>query len=205
MATDQHPDSITASGKALFPTTNFTSTHQVSLPYSISTVFPVIGTSEGHNRVVRLSSLCSQSDTQQKEFVALPRGASLATASVRTDPPADPSDAAFSNTVLLPRQHFTLTEQVPIVFSLVTKAVHIEGTLTWDEGARIALYESQTKLGVTIWKLRRFYETKEGGTKIVETIEGNCAGWMKHIVQGQTRKAHREHMESYHTLFESSD
>lgn len=204
MATEQHPDRITA-GKAIFPSTNFTSTNTVVLQYPISTVFPIIGTSEGHNRVVRLSSLCSQSDTQQRESVALPRGASLATASVRTDPAADPNDAAFSNTILLPRQHFTLTEEIPVLFSLVTKSVHIEGTLTWDESARIALYESQTNLGVTIWKLRRFYETKEGGTKIVETIEGNCAAWMKHLVQGQTRKAHRDHMELYHTLFESSD
>jgi hypothetical protein len=185
----------------VFPNTNFTASHSVIIDRPLSVVFPIIGTAEGHDRVVRLSKLCTDSQLQQRDTITIPRGTTLATQQVRTLPAADPTEQAFANVISLPRQHFTLTEGITVAF-LPVKKVELTGTLTWDEANKIALYETVSG-GITVWKLRKFTEMSDGKTKVHETIEGHCAGWMKSIVQGQTRKGHTEHMESYHTLFES--
>ncbi|KAF9041068.1 hypothetical protein BDZ89DRAFT_1090244 [Hymenopellis radicata] len=172
-------------------TPNFTASHAVVLDRPIDKVFAMIGTSEGHERVCRLSSLCTAFELLEKDAVALLADAVLSESHVRQ---VDSSEGG------LPRQHFKMTEMVS-TFMIKTN-VHIEGTLTWDEKRKVALYESIVPAnGITVWKLRQFEDLEGNKTRVVETIQGHCPALLRRIVEGQTRRAHTAHMELYHTLF----
>ncbi|KAL0067893.1 hypothetical protein AAF712_005061 [Marasmius tenuissimus] len=161
-------------------TPNFFHEYSVVLDHPISQVFPILGTAEGHERVCRLSGLCAQFDLLEKDLVAIPQSSSLARSTVRTLPAASGDDG---DTRKLPRQFFTMTESVPILFGLHHSQVHLSGTFTWDEEKKITLYETHADTGIDVWKLREFTEV-EGGKTRKETVKGHSA-----------------HMESYHTLF----
>ncbi|KAF9267978.1 hypothetical protein L218DRAFT_955145 [Marasmius fiardii PR-910] len=176
---------------------NFFHTYSVLLDHPIIEVFPVLGTAEGHERVCRLSSLCSQFELLQKDFVSIPEAASLSQVHVRTAPSAGEQDAQARKAS---RQFFTMTESVPLLFGLFHTQVHLSGTLTWDENARTTLYETQSDTSLQVWKLREF--TEEGDkTRVTERIEGMCSFLLRSIVQKEAAKGHAAHMESYHTLF----
>ncbi|KAL0955044.1 hypothetical protein HGRIS_003962 [Hohenbuehelia grisea] len=208
---------------------NFTSTYSVVLDHPLEIVFGIIGTEDGAERVTRLSKLCTDFKLLQRDEVSIPEGRALADSHVRGLPSAPSTtqgDIPLSEpTRALPRRFFELQETVPILFGAFKQNVHLHGTLTWDTAARTALYETHSDaMGIDVWKLRMFEEVVEpashdghaggGGegntkasdlpkkrTRVTERIEGNCPSWVRLIVQQQTTKGHRLHMETYHTLF----
>ncbi|KAE9402891.1 hypothetical protein BT96DRAFT_855197 [Gymnopus androsaceus JB14] len=198
---------------------NFSCAHSVTLPYPLGQVFTTLGTSEGHERVCRLSKLCTEFELLGEDTIAIPRGAGLGEVHVRTLP-SDPTAAnitasssskqpenedAESTHIFLTRQSFTMTETVPLMFGLFKSNVILNGTLTWEANASpnlVALYETMSNSGIQVWKLRTFEEINADTTKVSERIEGVCPKWLKGIVQKEAEKGHAAHMDLYHTLFE---
>ncbi|KIK55078.1 hypothetical protein GYMLUDRAFT_48035 [Collybiopsis luxurians FD-317 M1] len=193
-------------------TPNFSHTHSVTLHHPISAVFPILGTTQGHERVCRLSSLCTKFELFDADEVGIGEEESLQDVHVRTVPAAAAAATGEAETketqadahrCTLPRQPFTMTETVPLVFGLFKTNVVLTGTLTWDEAARVALYETWSNSGVQVWKLRVFEEADvdvEGnggggddvgshetgtkirkGTKVSERIEGICPKYLRAI------------------------
>jgi hypothetical protein len=105
----------------------------------------------------------------------------------------------------LPRQFFRLQETVPVLFGLIKKRVNLSGTLTWDEEAKVALYETYSDTGIVVWKVRMFKEVegKDGkmSTMVSENIEGRCPPWMQWMVQKEATKAHMCVFSQFHGSF----
>ncbi|GLB40302.1 putative COQ9 [Lyophyllum shimeji] len=181
---------------------NFFATYSVVLDHPIADVFLVIGTFAGHERVTRLSAMCSGFELLNADTVTVPEATSLADISVRIASPSEKDDTG-PLARQLPRQFFIIHETVPVVFGLVKTHVSLAGTLTWDADAKLALYESKTRSGidVMVWKLRRFEGLEWNRTRVTETIHGRCPAWLRGIVESQTRAGHVAHMDLYHTLF----
>lgn len=189
MATPTHPEP------------NFTSYYAVLLDRPLSETFPILAERDGFERVTRLSSLCTEFELLKTDTVALSPSTSLSQSSVRTLQGYEASETQEEQVRVLPRQFFKLVETVPIFFGLFKSRVEITGTLTWDEEARVALYESVTNHGIVVWKLRELEELEEGGkqrTRVKETIKGRCPGWMRFIVQREADKGHRCGFSTYH-------
>lgn len=169
---------------------NFTAGHTVVLDHPLSVTFPVLGHGDTMERSVRLSDLVSRFDLIKSDTIAIPSSLPLPQASVRTLPS---SVTAAEGERLLPRQFFHLEESVPVLLVFKTTA-KINGTLTWDEDAKVALYESLTEgPGIWIWKLREFEELEEGGvkkTRVKERIQGRAPVLLRGYVEETTRKAH---------------
>ncbi|TFK74085.1 hypothetical protein BDN72DRAFT_955954 [Pluteus cervinus] len=191
---------------------NFSSTYSITLNHPITTVFPILGTKEGHERVSRLATLCTSVQLDEEDEVAIPMDKSLKDVYVRTWPAAATpnvgNDSDSNIRRVLPRQHFTMEETVPILFGFYKSVVPIKGTLTWDPTNYLALYESIAGPSIRVWKLRTFEEVVDSDhgdgsskTRLTEEIRGKCPGWMKLIVQNETTKAHVAQMNIYHTLF----
>ena len=191
------------------PAPNFFDTYSVILPVDLQTAYRTIGTAAGHNRVCRLSKLCTNSELLEKDQVTLPvpdypEGRKLSDVSVRTAPATTASDGS---TKTLPRQHFTLEETVSFVFGLFKKKVEIAGTLTWDDSVLSsssassgddspaeALYESLADSGgIMTWKLRTFEKVdgEPNKTKVTERIEGWAPALLRCFVQNTTAEAHQ--------------
>ncbi|KAG6910871.1 hypothetical protein DXG01_007188 [Tephrocybe rancida] len=168
---------------------NFFSDYSVILNHPLADVFAVIGTSAGHERVTRLSSMCSGFELLNADTVSVAPGTSLKDITVRTTVPSNVEDTSTRH---LPRQFFVIHENVAVVPGLINTQVSLEGTLTWDEESKVALYESRTRSGVrvTVWKLRVFEELEGNRTKVTETIRGKCSVWVKGTVQSQARSGH---------------
>ena len=172
--------SVESAGPGFVP--NFSCTHSVTLDHAIDKVFTMIGTSSGHERVCRLSSMCSAFELLAKDTVSLQPGASLNESHARLLPASDSG---------LPRQHFTMSETVPILFGIIKTVVKLVGTLTWDEENKLALYETAASgSGILVWKIREFKKVGEDKTLVTETIQGQCPALLKSIVQSQASKAH---------------
>jgi hypothetical protein len=61
-----------------------------------------------------------------------------------------------------------------------------------DEEAKVALYESVTNQGIIVRKLRRMEEIPAANgegpkSRVTETINGTCPGWIRLIVQKGAR------------------
>ena len=175
---------------------NFFHEYSVVLEHPISQVFPILGTAEGHERVCRLSGLCAQFDLLEKDLVAIPQSSTLPELHVRTLPAAVEDEGDSRK---LPRQFFTMTESVPILWGLYHSQVHLSGTLTWDEAGKVTLYETNSDSGIDVWKLREFAEVEGGKTRVTERIQGSCPWILKSIVQKEAAKGH-----SYVPLSDSS-
>lgn len=197
---------------------NCTAGHAVVLDHPLSVTFPRLGHGDTMESNVRLSDLTSVFDLVKSDTVAIPSTLHLSEVSVRTLPgSATPAEGER----LLPRQFFHLEETVPLLFGLVKRTVKLDGTLTWDEDAKVALYESlESGQGVLVWKLREFEEFEDGGikkTKVKERVEALAPKLLRGIVESTMREAHmyvvwlseermltltnRLHLEKYHTLF----
>ncbi|KAJ3739254.1 hypothetical protein DFH05DRAFT_1530527 [Lentinula detonsa] len=184
---------------------NFSCSHSVVLSHPISQVFTSIGMARGHERVCRLSKLCTHFEMLNSDTVSLPAKAALCDSHVRTLPGSDSKPEETQNSLestrMLPRQAFTMTETVPLLFGLFKNDVVLKGTLTWDETAKVALYETESTNGVQVWKIRTFEEVDADTTRVSERIEGICPRWLRAIVQREASKGHFAHMNQYHTLF----
>ncbi|KAI0789279.1 hypothetical protein C8Q75DRAFT_733936 [Abortiporus biennis] len=172
---------------------NFHSEYSVTIEHPIETVFSVLGDGKNMDRVVRLSNLCERFELQKDDEVVLdPKcNGQLSHAVIGREYPAAPPE---TSSMLLPRQYFLLCETVPILPGW-TKTIEILGVQTWDSETKMALYESRTDLGVSVWKLRKF-EGMEGNdgkirTKVTEVIRGKCPVLLKPIVQKTTNTSHR--------------
>lgn len=173
-------------------TPNFTHDYSVILPHPIAEVFSVLGTSAGHERVCRLSGLCTKFQLLEQDSVALPESVSLAQVHARTAPAAtsDSTHPSDSPTRTLPRHSFMITETVRVLFGLISTDVHLSGTLTWDEQARVALYETQSDAHVQVWKLRIFEVVEGNQTRVKERVEGICPRMLQFVVQKEAAKSH---------------
>ncbi|KIJ98144.1 hypothetical protein K443DRAFT_9413 [Laccaria amethystina LaAM-08-1] len=202
------------------PKPNFFSNHTVTLNVPLHEAFPILATSAGHERVCRLSKLCTGFELLQRDTVfSGPSGLGDGTRFRTMDPGTAPSPAPEGEGVhegkTVHRQHFNMTETVPVLFGLMKSDVHLAGTLSWvdiEEGASTgqALYESLSDgVGITVWKLRVLEEVdveedgkvKGKGTRVTERIEGWAPALLRAIVERACAKAHRLHMEQFHTLF----
>ncbi|KAG5730955.1 hypothetical protein E4T56_gene7138 [Termitomyces sp. T112] len=179
---------------------NFFSDYSIILDHSVADVFTVVGTSAGHKRVTRLSTMCSGFELLHNDTIAISQASSLKDVSVRTASSAENEETPMR---VLPRQFFVLQETAPVLFGLLKVQVTLAGTLTWDEEFKITLYESKPKSGleILVWKRRVFERLEEKRTKVTETVRGKCPVWLRGIVQRQTRSGHIAHMDAYHTLF----
>ena len=167
---------------------NFHHEYSVVLDRPVSEVYPILAHGDKMERVIRLSALCTYFELFDSDVVVSPDSAPLAESRVRTEPASSEGGGG------LPRQYFRLQETIPLVFGLTHKKVEIVGAQTWDENAKVALYESVTDQGIMVWKLRTFKEIEDDGkkkTSVIETIKGSCPTWMKFIVQRETMKGHR--------------
>lgn len=168
---------------------NFFHNYQVTISRPISVVFSIIGTSHGAERVTLLSRLANTFELEQADTIAIPARASLEDLHVRTLPAPTREDESDSSKRFLPRQFFEFSESVPLL-GRMSYNVRMHGTLTWDEYARVALYETRSHTGILVWKLRIFEEVDSNTTKVIETIRGLCPGWLKPIVQKTTIAEH---------------
>lgn len=169
---------------------NFTSTHVVELEHPIDKVYSTLAPGDCMERVVRLSALCSDFSLVSADRVALSEP--LSQTRVRTLSASPPGAAPEEGKRLLPRQFFSYEETVPIAGGLVKHKVRLAGSQTWDDEARVAVYETVGEdMGIVVWKLREFEELESGRTRVKERIEGSCPGWTKWIVQRQTVKLHQ--------------
>jgi hypothetical protein len=106
---------------------------------------------------------------------------------------------------LFPRQRFNLEETVVLLCGLYRKRIELEGSLVWDAATHTALYESLTDGGISIRKARTFEALGPDRTRISERIDGRCPqAYLRKIVEVESRRSHRAHMESYHALFEKA-
>ncbi|ESK93974.1 hypothetical protein Moror_12931 [Moniliophthora roreri MCA 2997] len=187
-------------------TPNFHHDYSVVLSHPISKVFPILATSEGHEHVCRLSKLCSGFELLQKDKITISQSTSLSKIHVRTLPfsSAEEQVPDSAPTRKLPRQAFTMQETIPVLFGMIHTDVHLTGTLTWDEQNTCALYETISDGGIQVWKLRQLEAVEGNKTKVTERLEGSCPKLLRFIVQKEASKSHANHMESYHTLFDSS-
>ncbi|KAL1666861.1 hypothetical protein GGF50DRAFT_87134 [Schizophyllum commune] len=190
-------------------TPNFFSEYSVVIDRPRDEVFNMIGTAVGAERVTRLSDMCTRFQMLKQDEVSLASGDALKDSAMRTQAAVvsregianeEPANTARH----LPRQHFSMTETISLLFNLIKHDVLIVGTLTWDTSARVALYESEADQGVLVWKLRTFEEVEGGKTRVNERIEGKCSALLRPIVQRETTRGHQAHMNAYHTLFGTS-
>jgi len=180
-----------AKHKALLATAHPTSynihrAYSVVLDHPISNVCATLA--HGHNmeHVVRLSDICTEFELFDSDIVVTPDSAPLAESRVRTEPASAVEGG-------LPRQYFRFKETVPLVFGLAHTTVELVGTQTWDENAKVVLYETVADQGIVMRKLRAFKEIEEDGkkkTSVIETIQGSCPMWMKLIVQRAVETSH---------------
>lgn len=172
-------------------TPRYTTDHTVVLAHPVSVTFPRLGCGDTMEASVRLSDLVSRFDLIKSDMVAIPSTLDLSKASVRT---LAASANAGEGERLLPRQFFHLEERIPMMFGLIKQTVRINGTLTWDEDAKVALYESlEESQGILIWKLREFEEFEEDGvmkTRLKESIQGYAPKLLVGIVEKKTRESH---------------
>ena len=199
------------------PAPNFFSTYSVILPVNLQTAYRILGTAAGHNRVCRLSKLCTNIELLEKDEVILPvpdypEGRRLSEVGVRTASATTASDdGSTTNTgpsKTLTRQHFILEETISLIFGLYRKKVNIVGTLTWDDSVLSsssatssgddspaeALYESFTdSSGIMVWKLRTFEKVdgEPDKTRVTERIEGWTPTLLRPIVQNVTTVEHQ--------------
>ena len=198
-------------------TPNFFSEYSVVIDRPRDEVFNIIGTAAGAERVTRLSDMCTRFEMLKQDEVSLASGEALKDSVMRTQAavgkgegiadassPTDAPTSQASPARRLPRQHFSMTETIPLLFSLIKHDVLIVGTLTWDTSACVALYESEADQGVLVWKLRTFEEVEGGKTRVNERIEGKCSTLLRPIVQRETTRGHQAHLNAYHTLFGAS-
>ncbi|KAJ7645273.1 hypothetical protein B0H17DRAFT_1104324 [Mycena rosella] len=160
---------------------NFDSAFNVTLPFPLATVFLILGTDDGLGPHILLSSLASDFEVLAKDSVAVT--GNLEDAFARTAPSGDG----------FPRQAFKYKETMKIVPGLTSLDVI---------DRKLALYETSSDKGVVIRKIRHFEEVDGGAsTQVSETIDGQCPALLQIITQTSSRKAHKEQMNLYHTLF----
>src|ERR1700734_2591299 len=114
---------------------NFTNTHTVIIDHPLSTVFPVLAHGDNIRRYVLCYGNCSDFELFNADTVSTPSSAPLSESCLRT---------ILSSPSGLPRQFFRLQETIPLLFGFVKQKVEVVGCQTWDEEAKVALYESVT-------------------------------------------------------------
>ncbi|KAJ6471192.1 hypothetical protein DFH09DRAFT_480318 [Mycena vulgaris] len=172
---------------------NFDSEFSVTIQKPLSTVFPILGTNEGLGPHILLSSLASDFQALTRDSVAV--DGNLEDAFVRTAPAGEG----------FPRQAFQYKETIKIIpgLTFLDVVVNLQGTFTWDEARKVALYETSSDKGVVVRKIRLFEEVDGGAaTKVSETINGQCPILLQPLTQKTARDAHKEQMNLYSTLFQ---
>ncbi|KAJ7593374.1 hypothetical protein C8J56DRAFT_779706 [Mycena floridula] len=180
---------------------NFSCEYSIEIAKPVSEVMLAF---DNHERVCRLSKLCTGFELLELDTVSIPESKSLSQTSFRTQPkPLEgetaPGDQAARS---LPRQSFKMVETIPLLFGLIKKDVRLSGCITLDNDNKIALYESILDSGVQIWKLREFHELEEGKTRVKEIIQGRCPPLLRPIVQREAATSHCAHMDAFQTLFD---
>lgn len=124
------------------PPPNFFSDYSVVLSVPLTEAYAVLGTSAGHERVCRLSKLCTDFKLLEQDVVdlpipAYPEGKTLKDAAVRTSVVTtgvnESRDQEEHCGTRITRQHFKMEESVPLLFGMFKSKVLLTGTLSWDE------------------------------------------------------------------------
>lgn len=177
---------------------NFTTTHTVTVPHPLATVFPVLAHGKNIERGVLCYGYCSDFELYHSDTVQLPSTSGGPQPLTDSRMRLVPSSASDPDILALPRQWFRLQETIPLLCGLHKQKVEVVGCQTWDDHAKVALYESVTDSGIVVWKLRTFEEEDIEGeegkgakrTRVTELIKGISPGWMRWIVQREAGKAH---------------
>jgi hypothetical protein len=156
----------------------FRTGYDVTIDRPIDDVFQVLALTDDLERVLRLSPLVTR-------FVLLDN-----------QPGSTPTTRVIS---------FEFGERVPLLPGGMCPAnVTMKVEQTVDSETRRVDYWSQTKGSamLSVHKVRTF-ERVGDATKVVEVVDGD-APFGIHLIAGRTaRRAHIEHMDSYHRLFEA--
>ncbi|CAF1410025.1 unnamed protein product, partial [Didymodactylos carnosus] len=100
--------------------------------------------------------------------------------------------------------NYQFCENVSSFFGLIKNKITIIVKQTADPQAKTLLYESNVNNGmVTTVKRRSFTALNEQKTQVSETVDGECSFIYQPLVKTKGHQAHCEHMEKYHTLFDS--
>jgi uncharacterized protein YndB with AHSA1/START domain len=157
--------------------TDFEVAHEVTIARPVDDVFPVLALADDLERVLRLSSLVTD--------VAI----------VSDEVGRTPSTEVIT---------FEFGERVPVLpLGLYSARVTMRVEQTVDLEQRRVDYWSHTKHGaaLSVHKVRTF-EPVDNGTRVAEVVHGHAPPGLHLIARRAARKAHREHMEGYPSLFE---
>ncbi|KAJ6456729.1 hypothetical protein C8R45DRAFT_844759, partial [Mycena sanguinolenta] len=141
---------------------NFDSVFSVVIQKPLSTVFPILGTSQGLGAHILLESIASDFQEGAADSVNI---------SGNLEDAAAPAGQGF------PRQHFSYIETIKIIpgLSFLDVVVHLDGTYTWDEARKVTLYETSSDKSVVVRKIFRFEEINGGtATTVSEVLNGQC-------------------------------
>ncbi|UJR10032.1 hypothetical protein I4U23_014255 [Adineta vaga] len=97
---------------------------------------------------------------------------------------------------------YQFVDNISMLSGLVKKSITTVVKQSRDRNKKTTLSESDVDQGtVTIVKCRSLKPTDDGGTLVLETIEGECSMLHQPFCKQQGYKALVEHMNKYHTLF----
>lgn len=194
-------------------TMSFTMSHTVTLPYPLSTVFPVLSERSHMERLQRLTPEAQQFTLLPTDHVQLPLGGltPLITPKypsyVKGLPRPREMETCASTDGAVERTWFEFGGMVPLMFGLIEKGLSVAGAQIVDVDAHIVLFESGVAAsGIKEVKLRTFEEVDlEDGkkvTKVKETVWGTCPLLLSYLLKIVAPGVHRHHMEIYYKLFE---
>jgi len=179
------------------PPYNFVVTYSVVLPYPPDKVFSVLGSGSNLEAIARLSSAAQDFTPGETVKIPLPeRGVENSRGNQLSEPVKD-GEAGVKRT------SFTMKEKFSTLLGLIESHIDIIGCQTESPTRDCVMYESYAaKQRIWIHKLRQFKPHGEGSTLVDERIEGTCPAWLKWSCERGAKAAHREHMNSYHQLFD---
>lgn len=157
----------------------FATGHAVTIDRPLDEVFRTLALADDLERLLRLSPLVT-SFTHHS-----------------TIPGPTPSTQVIS---------FEFGERVPLLpRGLYSAAVTMKVEQTVDSETHRVDYWSQTQNGpkLSVHKVRTFAAAGDG-TRVSEVVDGDAPAGLHLIARRAARKAHVEHMESYHRLFARS-
>jgi len=104
----------------------------------------------------------------------------------------------------VPRANFVFSGTTPLLFGLINSPLEVAGSQIVDEEGKVVLFESTVAAqAIRELKVRTFEEIDDGnGTRVTETVWGECPWYMTWFLQMIAPGVHREHMELYWKLFE---
>lgn len=192
------------------PSSTFTTAHtySVTLPPSVSlqSAFDRLLSPDAIEPVALLSDMAQSCTILARDHVDL--------ASLDDDTRLTytlPASTASTTATSLERVWFELRETASYAFGLYKTKLVIRGCQVIDPRNNTIIYESfASDPGVWVWKRRSLSSSNSdnGSSSVVQVNEllrvNATSRILKAIIPAPARRAHKQHMDTYHTLFRSS-